>query len=200
LQYTNGGSTSFNTTVHTSTISAAGFDTPDGIRAGLDIATTKTGKFGPVQCSSMTVGAITNTQNTTNIFSSSTINGKVVCNGLGAAGAGTALVISAITNEVVPLTSSSKTKHNVKNLGINSDLLLKLKPVEYDYNGSNSHSLGFIAEDVQKVIPQVVNKDAKGEPYSLSYDQLLILAIDKIQKQQIQIDALIKRVTALEKK
>jgi hypothetical protein len=71
-----------------------------------------------------------------------------------------------------------------------SSKLSLLKPVEFDYKKGGGHAIGFIAEDVIKVYPQVVNKDKTGKPYSISYDQFIPILVDKIQKQQKQIDSL----------
>lgn len=51
--------------------------------------------------------------------------------------------------------------------------------------------LGFIAQDVEKVIPEIVSKDASKEAYrSVKYDKLVALLVEAIKEQQKQIDSL----------
>ena len=114
--------------------------------------------------------------------------GQIFANSLGAAGTGTALVISA-TNEIIPLTSSRRFKNNIVPMKVSSDKLSLLKPVEFDYK-SGGHAIGFIAEDVVKIYPSVVNKDKEGKPYSISYDQFIPILVDKINKLEARIKVL----------
>ena len=176
----------------------------DGTYSNMTIPSAKI-SAGALTVSTLTLTAITGntlivgtTQFSVN-QSSTIIGGHLVCAGLSPAGAGTALVISA-TNEVYPLTSSRRFKENIVDLKVNSDSILGLKIYEFDYNKSKDHSIGIMAEDSFAILPQIVNKDSSGKPYSIRYDQLQMLMLDKIIKQQMQINALMQRVNKLELK
>jgi len=53
---------------------------------------------------------------------------------------------------------------------------------------------GFLAQDVQKIIPEVVNYNEEEDVYSMSYTQLVPILVEAIKEQQKQIDALKKEI------
>lgn len=60
-----------------------------------------------------------------------------------------------------------------------------------DKNFSNQNELGFIAQEVEKIIPEIVTKDNSKEEYrSVKYDKLVALLVEAIKEQQKQIDIL----------
>ncbi len=61
--------------------------------------------------------------------------------------------------------------------------------------------LGFIAQEVEKVLPEVVIKDKTAEEYrSVKYDKVVALLVEAIKEQQKQIDSLTIKVNKLSKK
>jgi len=79
--------------------------------------------------------------------------------------------------------------------------VLALQPKEYRYDQPGSESkpktIGFVAQDIEKLFPQMVqeNQGSKG----LAYSQFGVLAIAAIKEQQEIIDTLIERIEVLEK-
>ncbi|WP_296687199.1 tail fiber domain-containing protein [Flavobacterium sp.] len=66
---------------------------------------------------------------------------------------------------------------------------------------SDKTELGFIAQEVEKVLPEVVTKDNTPEQYrSVKYDKVVALLVEAIKEQQKQIDSLTKKVRRLSKK
>ena len=143
-----------------------------------------------------------------------------------ASGTGTALVIRA-DNWIVRNTSSKKYKENINNISFNTNNILQLQPVSYKYkdqtiigkNGEETillgeNDIGLIAEEVYKLVPELVNLNSDGEPESLKYDRLgvvmlpviktqndeIIILKEKNKQQQQQINNLIKRIEILENK
>jgi hypothetical protein len=57
-----------------------------------------------------------------------------------------------------------------------------------------------IAQDVQKILPQLVKTDAATGKLSLNYTELIPVLIQAIKEQQVLIDALQKDVAAIKKK
>jgi hypothetical protein len=57
-------------------------------------------------------------------------------------------------------------------------------------------SLGYIAQEVEKVIPELVFTDEEGYK-SLSYGQLVSIGIGAVQEQQKTIDSLLERIKKL---
>ena len=74
--------------------------------------------------------------------------------------------------------SSDRTlKENIQPLQKSLDKVLKLQGVEYDYKDkqkfTDKHQIGVIAQDVEKVYPEVVLKDSKTGLRSVAYDHLV---------------------------
>jgi hypothetical protein len=85
--------------------------------------------------------------------------------------------------------------------------VMKLDPVTYHYkheNASAKQSLGFIAQDVDKLFPELVGKrKAPGgteEMLSLNYAGFGVLAIKAIQEQQMEVELLKKENEQLRNK
>ena len=70
-----------------------------------------------------------------------------------------------------------------------------------DKNFGEQDELGFIAQEVEKVVPEIVTKDKTKEAYrSVKYDKLVALLVEAIKEQQKQIDSLEQKVNLLSKK
>jgi hypothetical protein len=70
-----------------------------------------------------------------------------------------------------------------------------------DKNFSDKTELGFIAQEVEKVLPEVVSKDKTPEEYrSVKYDKVVALLVEAIKEQQKQIDSLKSQVKKLKRK
>ncbi len=106
--------------------------------------------------------------------------------------------------------SDQRVKSNVKptNYGLKS--ILTLNPVQYDHHSSefidgsiiikdDSHEdLGFLAQEVYEVIPEIVVKpeDEESQLWSLNYEKLTPVLVKAIQEQQEEIEEL-KEMLAL---
>jgi subtilisin-like proprotein convertase family protein len=92
-------------------------------------------------------------------------------------------------NVAVP--SSGRFKHNVLPMSGALDKLLKLDGVTFDWNAEfakerpgREHDIGFVAEDVAKVFPEVVFYDAEGKVTGMDYSRLTAVAVAAIKQQQ----------------
>ncbi len=86
--------------------------------------------------------------------------------------------------------------------------VMQLQGVTFDWNTkdfpnrafSEKRSLGFIAQEVEKVIPEVVQTENTSEGFkSVEYDKLVALLVEAIKEQQKQIDQLKTEVNQLKK-
>ncbi len=103
--------------------------------------------------------------------------------------------------------SDRKLKNNVQELSYGIKDVMKLNTRSYKYNtrsNSNKKSIGFIAQEVNEVVPEIVLYDKESDQYSINYSATGVLAIKAIQeqqeiieKQQAQIDELIKTNKAI---
>lgn len=133
------------------------------------------------------------------------VTGTMAVNGLSSATSKNSVCIDPGTKEIVDagnttcITSSKKTKHNIDNLTSSevNDIIMGLRPVAFNYNDGNDRRIGFIAEEVNKVDPRLVElakQDItypkasgiikKGEPVSVEYGNITALLVKAYQSQQ----------------
>jgi hypothetical protein len=97
--------------------------------------------------------------------------------------------------------SSRKFKDAIKPMEKASEAILALKPVTFRYKKSIdpdcTAQFGLVAEDVEKVSPDLVVRDEKGEIYSVRYDQVNAMLLNEFLKARRQIDAQQKQIEAL---
>ena len=98
-------------------------------------------------------------------------------------------------------TSSKRYKENIEELTEDeAKKLLLLVPVKYDFKNSPvKDKCGFIAEEVEEIIPGVVTKNNNNEAEGISYTEIIPYLTKMIQIQQKQINELQKRVDELER-
>ena len=86
--------------------------------------------------------------------------------------------------------SDRRLKNNITPMKSVLSDVLKLKPVEYFYNESNSKfkSKGFIAQDVQEVYPELVNESEDTKMLAVQYIEFGVIAVKAIQEQQEMIN------------
>ena len=69
------------------------------------------------------------------------------------------------------------------------------------FENNTKQNVGFLAQEVEKVIPQVVHTDDTEEAYkSVDYASMVSVLVEAMKEQQQQIEALQKEVDELKKK
>jgi hypothetical protein len=94
--------------------------------------------------------------------------------------------------------SDEKLKDNVKTISNPLDKVMALRGVEFDWNKGNrkgQKDLGLIAQEVEKVLPEIVREKKMAfidnETYkTIDYDKVVGLLIEAIKEQQQQIEEL----------
>jgi hypothetical protein len=94
--------------------------------------------------------------------------------------------------------------------------IMKLHPITFTWKDSklkiaNGQQIGFLAQDVQKIFPQLVVKGVKTtinyidgktevieDPLALSYSGLVVPLVKAVQDQQVEIEELKSRLEKLE--
>ena len=98
-------------------------------------------------------------------------------------------------------TSSRRFKENINPMNKASEVIFSLKPVAFRYkkeiDPERIPQFGLVAEDVEKVNPDLIVRDKEGKPYSVRYDQVNAMLLNEflkehrtVQGQQKEIDAL----------
>jgi len=86
--------------------------------------------------------------------------------------------------------SSIRWKENITPLTVGIETLKRLRPVAYNYKKTpEKKTMGFIAEEVGKVLPTIVDWDTTEPGYAEGYDHLAILALSvaALKEQQATI-------------
>jgi hypothetical protein len=89
-------------------------------------------------------------------------------------------------------TSDARLKKDIADSSIGLAEVAKLRPVTYrwkDAKHGTDEQLGFLAQDVQKLVPQAVTKGPDGM-LMMSYSTLIPALVKAIQEQQAQIASL----------
>jgi len=115
---------------------------------------------------------------------------------------GTAVIIDG-SNVLRPLTSSLRFKENVREWHPNTQAInafLSLKPIRWDYKENGARDVvGFSAESLATVDPELVNYDNEGKPYSNREAAMVSYLFEIVKKQEKAITeqgAIIKRLQA----
>ncbi len=91
-------------------------------------------------------------------------------------------------------------KEDINTLAYN-DAILKLNPVTFYYKDKQTYGsekqIGFIAQDVQKHVPEAVYKDEKG--LMMDYTMLIPMMVKEIQRQNAEITQLQEQIKKMRK-
>jgi len=114
------------------------------------------------------------------------------CLGIGTAPSGTTGEIRAAGDITAYYSSDKRLKDNITPI---SDAINKLNQIggyEFDWNSDSSHSghdVGVIAQEIEKVLPEVVTTRDNGY-MAVRYEKIVALLIQAVKEQQLQIDEL----------
>lgn len=107
--------------------------------------------------------------------------------------------------------SDRRFKENIKDLEPQLDIIKKLKPRRFDWKKDSpnyedrfdkvKNQPGFIAQEIEDLIPNAVSKDKTSKGYmSVNYSDLVPMLVKATQEQQEIIESLTKRIEDLENK
>ena len=120
---------------------------------------------------------------TDGVASSSTSTGTlVVTGGVGVSG--------QLTAATLVETSSITLKENINPIDNALELVMQLMGVTYDRKDNKEHEAGLIAEQVYKIIPDLVSLDDNGKPHGIKYTKLGAYLIEAIKTIKADIDQL----------
>jgi hypothetical protein len=105
--------------------------------------------------------------------------------------------------------SDERLKEEIETLDGALDKLLQLNPVEFDWSEDTPeyqefkdkgklHSIGFIAQEVKKIYPELVELRGDGY-YTVHYSKINAILVEGIKEQQVFIEDLEKTIINLEK-
>lgn len=135
-------------------------------------------------------------------------NGAVIQGIYGGAIAGLGVVINS-GGRLGTTPSSRRFKENIRDIDAESEGLMSLRPVAFQYkrqiDPSGLAQYGLIAEEVAEIYPEMVVYDAHGRPETIRYQLLDPLLLNEVQKQhriaeaqRFEIEELKGRLSSLE--
>jgi hypothetical protein len=96
-----------------------------------------------------------------------------------------------VAGGTVTANSDEKLKENIKTIENALEKVLSLRGVEYDRIDTGDHQIGVIAQEVERIIPDVVYGD---ETKSVAYGNIVGLLIEAIKDQNKRIEELERRL------
>jgi hypothetical protein len=104
-------------------------------------------------------------------------------------------------NKLGTATSSKRFKEDIKPMDKISEALLSLKPVTFRYkkeiDPARTRQLGLVAEEVEKVSPDLIVRDKGGKPYSVRYDQVNAMLLNEFLKEHRTVMELKNEIAVL---
>ena len=101
------------------------------------------------------------------------------------------------SNKLGTTTSSKRFKEDIKPMGEASEVLFALKPVTFHYKKEidpvGTSQLGLVAEDVEKVNPDLIVRDKEGKPYSVRYEQVNAMLLNEFLKEHATVPGIKER-------
>lgn len=141
------------------------------------------------------------------------LNGKnLVFSGTGSVGIGTTPsatakldVAGTVKASAIDYNSDERLKQNITEIKSSNEIINQLRPVSYFWNetgkkkgGNTQLQYGLIAQEVEKVLPNIVSTDNEGYK-SVNYNELIPLLLQTVQNQGKKIEELQKEIQQLKK-
>jgi len=174
--------------------SSGGFNTALGPAAGSQLTTGSNNidianKGIAAEANTIRIGT-TGTQTNTYIAG---ISGVTVAGGVG--------VIVGSDGQLGTVVSSERFKDAVKPMDKASEAILSLKPVTFRYkhelDPSSIPQFGLVAEEVEKVNPDLVARDEQGRPYTVRYEAVNAMLLNEFLKAHRKVEEQEATITQL---
>jgi len=104
-------------------------------------------------------------------------------------------VIGSVKATDFNTTSDQNLKDNIKTIENPLSKVLSIRGVNFEWKDSNKASAGVIAQEVEKVLPELVTGQ---NTKTVNYNGLIGLLIETVKEQQKQIDALSEKISKFE--
>ena len=105
---------------------------------------------------------------------------------------GVSVVINA-NGDLGTINSSARFKREIRPMAKRSELIYALDPVAFYYKAEfdldTIPQFGLVAEEVDKVAPELVVRDKKGEPYAVRYEAVNAMLLNEFLKEHHKVEA-----------
>ena len=141
-------------------------------------------------------------------------DGSIILNALVAGSARDIVTVGNGTGVVLPnnstygtvkanafITYSDETlKHDIATLENPLDKVLSMRGVSYTWNSDSKADIGFIAQEIQEIVPEVVYKAGNQDTLGIDYASMTALLVEAVKEQQEQITDLKTIIDTLKNK
>ena len=110
----------------------------------------------------------------------------------------TATFVGSVTATAFNTSSDARLK-DVTGLSRGLDVINNLNPVSYNWKADGKADEGLIAQEVEELVPNAVNKNQDGY-YQMDYSKLVTHLVKGMQEQQEQIESLKSEIANLKEK
>jgi len=93
-------------------------------------------------------------------------------------------IVCDATGKLFKSVSSQRYKTDVRNLDADTDAVLKLRPVRFQWQTTGQEDVGLIAEEVEKVSKDLVIYDSDGRPDGVKYEKVALYLLSVVKNQQ----------------
>jgi hypothetical protein len=115
-------------------------------------------------------------------------------------GGGVGVIIDS-TGHLGTVVSSERFKNAIKPMDKASEAILALKPVTFHYkhelDPKGIPQFGLVAEQVEKVNPDLVARDEQGKPYTVRYEAVNAMLLNEFLKEHRKVEEQQKEIEAL---
>jgi len=185
--------------VTTGTVANARTTAASANGASTIVARDSNGSFTANVGTFTTVAGTLSTASQTNITAVGSLGSTQISSlGVGTAASGTTGEIRATNNVTAYYSSDERLKDNVQVIANALAKVLQIRGVEFDWNNLDEpedgyfvrkHDVGVIAQEIEKVIPEVVGTREDGMK-AVKYDRIIPLLIEAIKELKAEVDAL----------
>ena len=116
----------------------------------------------------------------------------------GATSAGGVAVFVNSNGHLGTTTSSARFKDDIRPMGNASEAILALRPVSFRYkkeiDPQGIPEFGLVAEEVEKVNPDLVIRDPEGKPYTVRYEQVNAMLLNEFLKEHKTVEQQVREI------
>jgi hypothetical protein len=128
----------------------------------------------------------------TNVFGENVDNSCYIGNIFDQPSANGVAVLINNNNKLGTTVSSKRFKENIEPMDKASQALFAFKPVTFRYkkeiDPAGKSQFGLVAEDVEKVNPDLVVRDKEGKPYTVRYDAVNTMLLNEFIKEHKKVE------------
>jgi len=119
----------------------------------------------------------------------------------GAIASGGAAVFVSADGQLGTSTSSERFKEDIRPMDKASEAILALQPVTFRYKQKldprGIPQFGLVAEQVEKINPDLIARDQEGKPYTVRYEAVNAMLLNEFLKEHRKVEQMQKQIDAL---